>query len=75
MNRSNGNGIMAGLVSAFLLGAATAMLVAPNSGKENRKVLGNQISNIKDRMGRNKGVQDMDVEGMLSRSTRADYLH
>jgi gas vesicle protein len=76
MKRSNGSGMtMTGLALGFLLGAATALLVAPNSGKENRDLLSNRINNIKGRVRRSQDTEDMDVEGMVSQVNRADYLH
>jgi gas vesicle protein len=73
MNKRNGNGTIGVLLTGFLLGAATALLVAPKTGKENREVLGEQIGRIKDRMRRNRRSHQMELEP--HQSLRADYLH
>jgi hypothetical protein len=76
MDRSNGNGItMTGLALGFLVGAATVLLAAPKSGKENRKMLSNRMNDIKNRVRGSQDMEGTDVEGMISRATKADYLH
>jgi gas vesicle protein len=73
MNQGNGNGMIAALSMGFLLGAATALLVAPKTGKENREVLSEQINRIIDLVRGDRNSHEMEPE--LYRSQRADYLH
>jgi gas vesicle protein len=73
MNKGNGNGMIGALSMGFLLGAATALLVAPKTGKENREVLSEQINRITDLVRGNRHSHEMEPE--LYRSQRADYLH
>jgi gas vesicle protein len=73
MNKGNGNEVIGGLLTGFLLGAATALLIAPKTGKENREALGEQISRITDLVRGSRHSHELEPE--LERSQRADYLH
>jgi gas vesicle protein len=73
MNKGNGNEMIGVLFTGFLLGAATGLLVAPKTGRENREVLSEQISRITNLVRGNRHSHEMEPE--LYRSQRADYLH
>ena len=73
MNKGNGNGMISGLLTGFLLGAATALLTAPKTGKQNRELLSEQINRFTDLVRGSRRPQELEPE--LYRSQRADYLH
>ncbi len=47
----NGKKLMTGLVAGALVGAVAGMLLAPKSGKENRKMVGEKAGKIRNRTG------------------------
>lgn len=47
----NGKKLMTGLVAGAVLGTIAGMLLAPKSGKENRKMVGEKASKIRNRTG------------------------
>ena len=48
-NMDNGKKLMTGLVAGALVGAVAGMLLAPKSGKENRKIVGEKAAKIRSR--------------------------
>jgi gas vesicle protein len=52
---ANGKRLMTGLVAGAILGTLAGMLVAPKSGKENRKMVGEKASKIRNRTGEAMG--------------------
>jgi hypothetical protein len=50
-NMDNGKKLMTGLVAGALVGAVAGMLLAPKSGKENRKMVGEKAGKIRNRTG------------------------
>ena len=52
---ANGKRLMIGLVAGAILGTLAGMLVAPKSGKENRKMVGEKASKIRNRTGEAMG--------------------
>ncbi len=48
---ANGKKLVSGLVAGAIAGSIAGMLLAPKSGKENRKVVGEKASKIKSRTG------------------------
>ena len=52
---ANGKRLMTGLVAGAILGTLAGMLVAPKSGKETRKMVGEKASKIRNRTGEGYG--------------------
>ncbi len=52
---ANGKRLMTGLVAGAILGTLAGMLVASKSGKENRKMVGEKASKIRNRTGEAMG--------------------
>ena len=52
---ANGKRLMTGLGAGAILGTLAGMLVAPKSGKENRKMVGEKASKIRNRTGEAMG--------------------
>ena len=52
---ANGKRLMTGLVAGAILGTLAGMLVAPKSGKETRKMVGEKASKIRNRTGEAMG--------------------
>lgn len=51
----NGKKLVTGLVAGALVGAAAGLLLAPKSGKENRKFVGSKAGKIRSRTGQAVG--------------------
>ena len=50
-NMGNGKKLMVGLVAGATVGSIAGMLLAPKSGKENRKMVGEKASKIRSKTG------------------------
>jgi gas vesicle protein len=66
------NGIILGLALGMLVGSIASLMLAPQSGRENRETLRDRIDWVRDRVRRNRGERDW--EEAMSTSD-ADYLH
>lgn len=50
----SGNKFLAGIIAGALAGAAAAVMLAPKTGKESRRVVGDQVGNLKRRFRRGR---------------------
>jgi gas vesicle protein len=66
------NEMIMGLALGVLVGGVASLILAPQSGRESREVLMEQIGRLKDRMKRDRGDQDWE-EAVAS--SDVDYLH
>ncbi len=74
MENHNGKFVV-GMVSGALVGTAVALLVAPKTGKETRKVIrskaGHVATSIRERCGRHRGADVVELEPAEDREKAA----